>query len=346
MSTTTLPLSFIRCDGGTQPREAINDATVAEYAERLNEGDTFPPVTVFYDGSDYWLADGFHRMAAHDEAGRGQIEADIRQGSRRDAVLHSTGANANHGMRRTNADKRRAVTVLLEDAEWGGWSDSEISRRCHVSRPFVANLRAEIIPATVAGMDRTYIHPKTGEPTQMNVGGIQKAAEERKAAPSDPPAVSDLQAFRERRGMTPLPTKRDGSIDRLAQLRAQREAQAEADRAEAEARQPAPDPKLPSPSEANRIARETGRRVIASDGHAYEGKPKEHYASEEARIERQHKLYDALQALAWLADRHSAEEIAAEIPDYQAHQIEETLGAAAEWLREFTPAWRRQHVAA
>ena len=64
MSATTLPLSFIRCDGGTQPREAINDAVVSEYAERIAEGDSFPPVTVYYDGSDYWLADGFHRVAA------------------------------------------------------------------------------------------------------------------------------------------------------------------------------------------------------------------------------------------------------------------------------------------
>lgn len=28
-----------------------------------------------------------------------------------------------HEMRRTNEDKRRAVRVLLEDAEWSQWSD-------------------------------------------------------------------------------------------------------------------------------------------------------------------------------------------------------------------------------
>jgi hypothetical protein len=30
-----------------------------------------------------------------------------------------TVANAAHGQRRTNADKRKAVITLLEDAEWG-----------------------------------------------------------------------------------------------------------------------------------------------------------------------------------------------------------------------------------
>lgn len=127
MSAALVPLHSIRCDGGTQPREALNDAVVQEYAGRLVEGDEFPPVTVYYDGSDYWLADGFHRMAAHDLGGRDAIPADVRQGARRDAVLHSVGANAAHGLPRTNADKRRAAVTLLTDPEWGNWTDSEIA---------------------------------------------------------------------------------------------------------------------------------------------------------------------------------------------------------------------------
>jgi len=34
-----------------------------------------------------------------------------------DAVFNSVGANAEHGLRRTNADKRRAVLTLLNDDE-------------------------------------------------------------------------------------------------------------------------------------------------------------------------------------------------------------------------------------
>lgn len=179
--SATLPLSSIRCDGGTQPRENIDNAVVAEYAERLLDGDVFPPVTVFYDGSDHWLADGFHRMAAHDEANQDRIAVDIQQGTRRDAVLHSAGANGGHGIRRSNEDKRRAVTTLLNDAEWGAWSDREIARRCRVSHATVATVRAETGGHTgqIASIPRTYVHPKTGEPTKMNVGGIQDAAKER-----------------------------------------------------------------------------------------------------------------------------------------------------------------------
>jgi hypothetical protein len=67
----------------------------------------------------------------------------VHEGGRRDAILFAVGANATHGLRRTNADKRRAVLTLLHDPEWRQWSDSEIAHKCRVSRPLVAEMRAE-----------------------------------------------------------------------------------------------------------------------------------------------------------------------------------------------------------
>lgn len=136
-----LPIDLIRTDGGTQPRDTIDMIVVSEYAEAMENGETFPPVTVFYDGSEYWLADGFHRYHATKRADRPTIEADLRQGTRRDAVLCSVGANAAHGLRRTNEDKRRAVVTLLSDEEWREWPDSKIAQYCGVSREYVVRLK-------------------------------------------------------------------------------------------------------------------------------------------------------------------------------------------------------------
>lgn len=130
--STTLNLDAIQIDGGTQCRAALSDETVAEYAEEVRAGGTLPPVTVFFDGSTHWLADGFHRFHAHRSAGETTITADVRTGTQRDAILFAAGANATHGLRRTNADKRKAVEVLLADPEWSQWSDREIGRRCEV----------------------------------------------------------------------------------------------------------------------------------------------------------------------------------------------------------------------
>ena len=111
-------------------------------------GADFRAHSVFYDGQAYWLADGFHRVRAAQEAGLAGINADVRQGTRRDAVLFSAGANAVHGLRRSNADKRRAVETLLNDEEWRAWSDNEIARGGHNIRlvPLaVPNSRAAVV---------------------------------------------------------------------------------------------------------------------------------------------------------------------------------------------------------
>ncbi len=103
-------------------------------------GAQFPPVVVFYDGKSHCLADEFHRLGAAKSLGWDKIAADVRQGTRRDAVLFSVGANGLHRHRRMNEDKRRAVMALLADAEWGKWADREIARQCGVDHKTVAAL--------------------------------------------------------------------------------------------------------------------------------------------------------------------------------------------------------------
>lgn len=161
----------IRRDGGTQSRAAINEATVAEYAEAMTDPDcVFPPVTVYFDGSEYWLADGFHRLAAWERIGRTEIPAEVRQGDRRRAILHSVAANSAHGLRRTNDDKRRAVLTLLEDAEWSQWSDREIARRCAVHHEMVGKLRHSLTGGS-SSEARTYT-TKHGTTATMNTAAI------------------------------------------------------------------------------------------------------------------------------------------------------------------------------
>lgn len=136
-----IQLSFLAADADVQGREEINLQTVEEYAEAMGRGDKFPPLICCFDGATYWLADGFHRRLAYQRANITIVQAELRQGTKRDAILHSAGANATHGLRRTNQDKRKSVLRLLGDAEWAKWSDREIAKRCGVSQPFVSDLR-------------------------------------------------------------------------------------------------------------------------------------------------------------------------------------------------------------
>jgi len=162
-----ISLTKIVTNAGTQSRAKIDEAVIAEYADRMKEGDKFPPVTVFHDGLDYFLADGFHRFFAAKKAGSPGITCDVKQGTLRDAILFSFSANGTHGLRRTAADKRKAVTAMLSDIEWQEWSDREIARQCGVSHTLVQNLRKElgaekaVTKMTMRGKETTRIQQPT-----------------------------------------------------------------------------------------------------------------------------------------------------------------------------------------
>ncbi|NCD21328.1 MAG: hypothetical protein EOL90_00090 [Spartobacteria bacterium] len=110
-----LPISKIVADGGIQTREGTNPATVNEYADAMQDGAAFPPVVVFHDGTQYFLADGFHRVAAAESLDWKEIEADVREGGRLDALWFALSANKAHGARMTRADVRKAIGLALQE---------------------------------------------------------------------------------------------------------------------------------------------------------------------------------------------------------------------------------------
>lgn len=144
MRTVSLPLVRIKLEQNAQPRVELDDAYTEEIVSDLLTDSLFPPIVVYYDGDDYWLADGFHRYRAHQRAGRSVINAEVRKGGVREAILCSVGANSTHGKRRSNADKRKAVLTLFEDPIWGTWTDRAIAKYCRVSQPFVSSIRKEL----------------------------------------------------------------------------------------------------------------------------------------------------------------------------------------------------------
>ena len=141
MERKQIALSIIKIDGGTQSRAEINQELVNEYAEHIAAGAAFPAVRIFTNGIDYFLADGFHRYFAHIKANKQTILADVVNGTQRDAIWYSLSANTTHGNRPSNADKRKAVMIALEDFEWQMYSDAEIARHCGVSPKTVAAYR-------------------------------------------------------------------------------------------------------------------------------------------------------------------------------------------------------------
>lgn len=176
----SVALDKIKRDPRAQPRDHISMDVAAKYTEDMASGAEFPPLVVFFDGTDYWLADVWHRHYAAKGMELQEFPCDVRAGSIRDAILYSVGANATHGYPRSNADKRRAVAQLLNDDEWRGWSDREIAKRCLVGNKMVSDLRGELFPPTSLCSEhsepRTYV-TKHGTQAKMNTGRINEGRE-------------------------------------------------------------------------------------------------------------------------------------------------------------------------
>jgi hypothetical protein len=117
--------------------------TVDDYAAALEQGATFPPVVVFQEGDTLWLAGGFHRHAAHRARGLLEMEAEVRSGTRTEAMICAATDNATHGRPMNRWEKREAGERLLKLT---GWTDSEIARRLAVSHQTVGRWRAASCP--------------------------------------------------------------------------------------------------------------------------------------------------------------------------------------------------------
>ena len=165
MSTHPLELERLRLDGGTQPRSELVEPTVQAYMDAMERGIEFPPIVACYDGTSYWLVDGFHRVEAAALSGLVTLPAIIHQGTQADAQWMSFGVNAEHGLPRSNADKRRAVEAALRHEKGQSFSDRAIAEHCRVNNRFVGIVRAELgircVPYTPDGIRCEPFAPET-----------------------------------------------------------------------------------------------------------------------------------------------------------------------------------------
>jgi hypothetical protein len=132
-----LLISAIRRDGQTQHRVAIDPSIIAEYASLMREGVSFPPVRVWWDGSDYWLSDGFQRVSAAEIAGRTQIAAKVLHGTLSDAQWDSYAANAAHGSRHSWAETQIVIRLALKHSNSAAMSNVQIAKHLHLSEATV-----------------------------------------------------------------------------------------------------------------------------------------------------------------------------------------------------------------
>ncbi len=138
-----------------QTRLMLSADTVEDYADAMRNRAKFPPVTVFADAerNTLWLADGFHRVAAAEASGFKHVKADVKPGTFADALNFALGANANHGLRRSNADKQHTLEMAWDNRRelWPREDDADpsaavLADACGISLGTVNRFLAEVEP--------------------------------------------------------------------------------------------------------------------------------------------------------------------------------------------------------
>ena len=139
-----LALADIRIDGGTQQRVSIDEVAVQQFANAMRKGADFPEIHVAFDGSDYWIIDGFHRLLATRKNGKNVIKAEVSTGTRREAVWLSLNVNQKHGLRRKYEDVKKMLwkTVFI-DSEWTTETDTALAEWIGCSVSYIVKQRKE-----------------------------------------------------------------------------------------------------------------------------------------------------------------------------------------------------------
>ena len=161
-------------DLSLQTRAGTDADTIKTYAEAMADGAQFPDVTVFTDGTKYWLADGFHRVMAAKVNGKSAISADVRKGTEDDAVVFGGTANNKQGKCPTRADVQHFLEMVWErrEAIFGGTpTGGNLAEKCGVSR----ETGRRFVEEQLAKMPKAPTRPvaKVGQVAPAKVGQVK-----------------------------------------------------------------------------------------------------------------------------------------------------------------------------
>jgi hypothetical protein len=149
MTLSDVPIDQILLDPATEVRvPVVTESVVRDYADLMRDGVVFPPLVLFYDAATtvMRLADGRHRLAAHQRVGHTTVAAQVYMGTQADALWYAAQANREHGHRMTEADKSCCVARLL--VAWPAKLQTEIAAHVGCSPSLVSKIYKRVTKNT------------------------------------------------------------------------------------------------------------------------------------------------------------------------------------------------------
>lgn len=182
LSKEMIAMRKINVELSPQVRVTLSEDTIIDYQNVLAEQEKFPPIDLFWSEQHnvYLIGDGIHRFYAYSRNNEAFIEANVHQGGEREAMLFALSANKKHGLRRSKADLRRAVTIVLKDVEWMGWSNPVIAQNIGCSIGLIDSVRKELKPDIADPPDSERVKKTRSESGQDGEASSSPSVEEPK----------------------------------------------------------------------------------------------------------------------------------------------------------------------
>ncbi len=196
MSVVMIALEELTVDLSIQPRKVpLNAEHADEIAAAVRAGQDMPPVRVYRTpDSEHVLTRGFHRVEGYARAGKTHVPAEIREGTREDAVLDAAASAPEHQtLKFTNDDKRNAVANVLKVRP--EWSNRRVADHVGVSDMLVADVRRQVQESCTSGAASTKRVGKDGkaytvQPKKKEAGGKAKATAKADDGPAARPGTA------------------------------------------------------------------------------------------------------------------------------------------------------------
>lgn len=104
-----------------------SDQITNTYKSAIESTRTCAPLSVCFDGSDYWLFDGHHRLAAMKSLGFNTCKVTIYKGTRRDAFRRYIKDKLRCQGRSSSGVFSHCLRILDEDPEWSKTDNKTLS---------------------------------------------------------------------------------------------------------------------------------------------------------------------------------------------------------------------------
>jgi len=137
-------LQDVDFNGSPMVRHDIRRDAVSEYMESYKKDKTkMPNIVLFSDEKGrYLIADGMHRFLAMAQLKFKAFPAEVLSGNYESALSYALTANERHGLRRSQADRRRCIEAAIK--QWPAKSNLAIAGACDVDNHTVKAVRDEL----------------------------------------------------------------------------------------------------------------------------------------------------------------------------------------------------------